>query len=797
MDERAKADVSLDDVRDMIWAALQDKDKDAYLSQVYGGYLVYEKEGKHYRLSYSILDGKVQLGDQATEVEKVWVEVVSKQAEMDDVFADMIRLKQARDPQGTAWDVVICEPGFTLNGWYHPDEALREGASLFEGVDVNLYEMPHGATHVDDSLFPIKSLLVKNKAGWIDNVRHVAGKGIEGVLHLVDSFKWIGKNLLDGIKSGGAVYGLSYDAPVRASKSVIEGRPVMKLAKFLSVDSVDIVTRPAAGGKFIRAVASMQAQYQGGRIMDKKQLWDAILAKRPDLLKDKIFEKVTDDEVVGLARMAMEPEKKDSGSRIQDPEGKQFVTKEEMDIWRCEMALDETLKKSELPEHAQKRMRSLFKSRKFEQADLDKAIADEKDYLAKMTVATAGDPISGSGIRVGIGSVQKAQIAVDRMFNLTKDDMVKLAKMERLDHQPFFTDMRATQDFADYDKIPAFSGLREMYAFFTGDPEVTGQFNRKGLPPDLRANMDINSATFTFMLGNTLGRRLVKEYREFDYLESLVISIRKPVRDFRAQEAVLVGGFPDLAVVDPEVADYVEIAPVTDEEVSYNVGQFGNILTITRRTIINDDISIVQRVVRGLGRAARRTHGKYVWTMLINNWTCTDGTAMFTGAGAHLNLGAAALTHATALIAYQAIAAFTEKDSGERLGLLADRSIKLNLIGPIELMDEMGRIETEDLYYTANDLTTKIPNPLLNKVMAHTHPLLTDATDWYMLLPPTVVDIIEMGYLNGREEPEMFLADSPQAEQVFVADKIRHKIRHEYAGHTIDFRSGYKAVVAG
>jgi hypothetical protein len=65
-----------------------------------------------------------------------------------------------------------------------------------------------------------------------------------------------------------------------------------------------------------------------------------------------------------------------------------------------------------------------------------------------------------------------------------------------------------------------------------------------------------------------------------------------------------------------------------------------------------------------------------------------------------------------------------------------------------------------------------------------------------MPLPPEVADMIEMGYLNGREEPELFVADTPQSEQVFVADKIRHKIRHEYAGAAIDYRTGYGAIVA-
>ena len=169
---------------------------------------------------------------------------------------------------------------------------------------------------------------------------------------------------------------------------------------------------------------------------------------------------------------------------------------------------------------------------------------------------------------MGIGTIERAQMAVDRMFNLTGEDMLAMSRMERLDHQPFFDDpiLRSKQDLEGFDDVPTFSGLREMYDFFTGDHEVTGRFNRKNLPPDMRSSMDITSATFSYILGNTMGRRLVKDYREINYQEALLISTRKPAKDFRQQEAVNVGYFGDLDTVDPETADYEEIAAVTDEE---------------------------------------------------------------------------------------------------------------------------------------------------------------------------------------------------------------------------------------
>jgi hypothetical protein len=111
-------------------------------------------------------------------------------------------------------------------------------------------------------------------------------------------------------------------------------------------------------------------------------------------------------------------------------------------------------------------------------------------------------------------------------------------------------------------------------------------------------------------------------------------------------------------------------------------------------------------------------------------------------------------------------------------------------------METIDSIANDDFYYSTNDLTTKTRNPLKGKISGETVSLLSDANDWGMILPAAEVDHVEMGYLNGRQEPEMFLADSPQAEQVFVGDKIRHKIRHEYAGTPVDYVGAYKAVVA-
>jgi len=731
----------------------------------------------------------------------------------------------ALDPEGTAWEVTICEPGLTRNGWHHPEDALRQAADagVFENCDVNLYELPQGfATHVPDALFDIKTLLVKNKVGWIDTVKHVAGRGLQGVLHFLDSAKALGRNLLTAKTKGDKVYGLSYDANVRAKRDEVEGRKVFNLEKFLAVDSVDIVTRPAAGGKFIRAVASQGLGRHKEVVMDKEQLWDLIHEKRPDLLEGKDKSSVTDEEIAGLARMAMaapEGAEAQGAGRTAQGEGEQRSKQDEpgsggtgepepdsgpseVEILRCEMALDKKLAGAELMPELAEDIRERFAGKVFEAGELDKAVGRAKDIMAKMAEPHGGghgdDYVPASSIRAGIDDLERAQMALDRMLDLTRDDVTELAALKRVGGRPFFEARRSAQDLGGYDDVPAFEGLLDAYIFFTGDAEVRGDFDPRRISKSLRTQMDLTSTTFTYVLGNTLARRLVKDYREPNWREDLLVSIRKNVKDFRQQEAVNVGYFPDIADVDPETAEYDEITGVTDEESTYTVGQKGNLFTVTRKTIINDDLSIVQRLVTRLGKALRRTHAKYVWNKFINNSTCSDGTAWFTGG--HGNLGSTGLDgtgtdYATVLTAYIALAQMTEKDSGERIGLLSDPGVKPTLVYPSDIMAYAESVVSEEDYYSSNDLTTKKKNPLYGKIAGAMIDLFTDANDWGLLLPPSVVDMVEMGYLQGRQEPEFFVADSPQSEQVFVADKIRYKFRHEYAGAVVDYRSGYKASV--
>jgi hypothetical protein len=753
--------------------------------------------------------------------------------ETDSVFRADIEIKETGQAEGTGmvWEAVLIAPGLSRSTppFYWTEEVLQQAAPVFHGVDINAYEVSPGyyghmrepgAGKIED----LKRYLTSKKAGWAENPEYRAGMGIVARVHFLPNHAWIPESLQAGQSSGADVHGLSIDVRYRGFPVLAGESTIIVPTEILSASSVDVVTRPAAGGRFLRSVA---AEANEETQMDRAKLMAIIRQNRPELLTgkdDAAIAAMTEEDILALVQQSVQkPEEGDpgkgagkqekkpdtsngagdsSGQRAAQSEGLtpeqvQEQIKKALEDERVAMAserlLEDALDKSGLPAGAVKRVKRLFESKRATQAEIDAAIKEERDYLAAMAQASGIPAPWGDQSRtsVGLGPVDKIQFAIDRAFGLTKQDMTDFARMERLDGRPIFNDYRAAQA-ADFDDVPRLTGLREFYILVSGDNEISGQFNRRNLPADLRAAQEVTSSTFSYILGNTLNRRLVKDYNELNGHEELLISERKAVKDFRLQEAIALGYPDDLPLIDPETDDYVEGAEVTDEEATYSVKTRGRLLTITRKVIINDDMGLVRRRVSREGRAARGTHARYVWAFAISNKTCTDGTAWFTSG--HGNLGAVALSHVTALVGYKALANMTEKDSGNPLGLL-DGGAKPALVYPVALMETGEKIANEDFYYTTNDLTTKVPNPLKGKVTPIMLSLLADAGDWYMILPPALVDIVEMGYLNGRQEPEMFVADAPDAEHVLRRDRIIYKVRHEYDGTVVDWRSGYKGAV--
>jgi len=771
--------LSFNQIRDLVHQALEKAHKLKqgswlYVTDLYEDAVVYEIEGPqgnkgplYYKRTYAIEEGKVALGNPEAVQRKV--EYLPMQA-----ASRIMAAVGEKDDQdyGYVWRVQVNEYGLGKDGrlnWTR--DPLVAAIPLIEGCRVfALNESQHQA-----SSRPFGKS-TKEIVGWLQNVSDT-GTGIEADFYILKSAntQWLRDALVDSFERGKPdLLGLSFDAMGKTVNRVVAGKRVKEPVEISRVE-VDVVYDPTNNGKFIRMAAAVG---QEGDAEMFQKLLAALKAKRADLYT-QITEgmdagTMTEDEAMSLVAAATVQESGgdadneklvaavlDGMKSLLSTDGNAGKELKEMRIMAAGMTLDRELSASKLPDKAQDQLRKRFGGQEFKLEDLQAAIKETKEFIDDITggggVRHAGD------IRIVRGSSEKLQAAVDKLFGVHVDDQ-----------------------FGD---VAPMKSLRGAYVEMTGDTEVRGYLSPEQTQ---RLQAAYGSTTFSYVLGNTLYRRMVQDYREqSDFGVSRLVgnNIRNAV-DFRTMESVRIGYYGDLPDVDPENVDYPDLGELGDEEISYALNQKGGIITITRKMIINDDMRVVQKIISRLPRAARRTLAKRCWAPFINNATYKgDNKAIFHAD--HNNLGTTAYGIASALAAKTAMAQQTEPESGERLMLRP-----VTVAYPSELYGIVKNVNTFQPQAVTIDNGNNMygffkPEGLIEC------PFMVDATDWLMFADPNECEILELAFLNGQQEPEMFVADQAAVGQMFVADKVQYKIRHEYECEPVDFRGAYKGVVAG
>lgn len=733
------------------------------------------------------------------------------------------RILQATDATGSDWEVEICRVGILDSQraeW--PREVLERDARLFDGA--HCYKNHPSAQQIrqgDDR--PVEDLI-----GYHTNPRMGQGALIS-TLHLLEPEVWAPKlRAIQQAPPGVGGMSLFVDFYAKPKKGLAMG-VVTRIAR---VHSVDLVSTPDGGGRILRAVASKPGIFDfeefcpaaevdlaagakqepasaterragQGANMKEKILRVLQAVKRFDPAKAGPFEaevaaldwtnneKVEDlHERVTQALATIEPPKPAEPVKTEPPAA--ALSKEDRktlddtklaiqqsNVIRCEALLQKALANSKLPVPLCTELERRYKGKEFNEDELLQDINGIRQTYAQMVPEQR---IVNPTVRITMQEEDKLQIGMDKMFGLTHQLKVE-------------TDARGWQRIKQGDplphEIPPLRSLRSAYVAYTGDPDVSGESKIQ------RISQIFNVAGFPYALASTLNRLLLRDYNEVDYRTREIVTSITSAPDFRNQERIRVGYFGDLETVADD-GEYQEIAAVTDERIQFGVGTKGNLLTVTRRTIINDDLNFVQRKVRNLARSAARTFAKFVWGFALDNASYdADSTAWFHGD--HDNLGSTAFSATVAtqvgLMNTIDLAFFnrTEKDSGEKLALSGPYLLVVpKAIHPTAIA--FNQAEYSDAIFTVNpwyhtfgvNNERIFPNPLYG----------SELTDWMVFDVSGNVDLLEIAFLQGRQQPEFLLADQPTVGAMFTQDRITWKVRHEYGGDILDYRGGWKHVVA-
>lgn len=720
------------------------------IQAVYPDRVVVERDRRLFAYPYTLTDdNQVQLGE-PQEVVLDHRAVALREAQ--EVFLE------AQDEQGLKWRVLVIQAGLSGNRNYYPDATLREAVPLFEGARVFVKS--------DDEHLEGKGKSFRNLIGRITAPVFIEGRGkdsgrIEGVLDLLSSADDVPAKLLEAWQRNMAqdLFGFSIDATGAAK--VEKGRRVA--SKITKVHSVDLIIEPGAGGQIINLIEALNPEGNSDMKLRERMI-EAVKAAHKGALPEGLD--INDDEALDEAyREALQHTHDDDAAKDdrKSAAGNAAVggvTREDLDqtVRMVEARAHARVAIAEcgLPDIAKQKLRDRFaQADRFTEAQVDEAIKSERDYLAKFTE---------SGHVANLGESGRAAAGEDRSE--------KVQKM-----------LDAFFDPADR----SVTSFKECYVEITGDSRVTGNMRevnqsrlREALGGEFREALVTTG--LTEILGDSIARRMLADYAEmgqYDVWRNVANVV--PLTDFRTQRRARFGGYGDLPIV-AQAGPYDPLTSPTDEEATYTPAKRGGTETLTLEAIKNDDVGFIRMIPVRLSRAAKRTLAKFVLDFIRTNPTIYDGVALFHAS--HGNLGAAALSATSLAAGRLAMLKQTELDSGDRIGI-GPRS----LLVPPDLEEAGVNLFRRN---TENDKT------LIQSLSLDVLPVWywTDANDWALCADPNEIPTIEVGFMDGQEEPELFVQDNPTQGSLFSNDQITYKIRHTYGGTVDEFRGLYKGVVA-
>lgn len=676
---------------------------------------------------------------------------------------------RVREALGTAPDggrvfaVTVIQPGVSTNGVHYPEATLAAGVRLYEGAKA----FDHHRT--DEEL---KTSTVVGIVGHYEGVTVGPGGSIQANLHLLPSARHVAEALDASLAAQGKglppVVGISHDVQAVLVAAEFDGRKVREATQIVRVLSADVVADPAAGGHAVRAVAG------GSGAADPQE--DAMPATLAELLASASDEdKATLRALLGTADPEPAPTDPDTPADPEAPAEPEGVLVSAGGLVRGSAMADIVVR--ELCATAglagAERVVSEVLPARFTEADVKAAVA---------TAQKIAEGIEKRGLTPTVPHVQVGSEEKDR----------RITRLDRTLEGNYREGYRSFRQIAQ-DWLPGVNVLdedvprallREAYVGASEMRRPDGLLRARESGNPQRVSEAIISSTFGEALGDSITRRLIGLYDNNPLMNwKEIISGSVPINDFRVNRRVRMGGYGNLPAV-AEAANYTALTSPTDEEATYAVTKRGGTENLTLEAITNDDIGALQRIPQELSVAAAQTIHDFVWNFLVANGNIYDGTALFLAG--HNNTAVAALSNAALSAARVAMRKQTRYGAAtQRLNFTPKY-----LVVPAELEETAWTLVTSAVNVVAAANAT-VPN-LHQGMTLIIDPSFADVNDWFVIADPSLIPTIELGYLGGREEPELFVQDMGNVGSMFNNDSVTWKIRHIYGAAVLDFRGFYR-----
>lgn len=242
------------------------------------------------------------------------------------------------------------------------------------------------------------------------------------------------------------------------------------------------------------------------------------------------------------------------------------------------------------------------------------------------------------------------------------------------------------------------------------------------------------------------------------------------VSDFRAHNRYRTGSFGNLDAKN-ELGEFKSKAIPDGEKMSISATTKGNLVSISREAIINDDMGALTGIAQGLGRAAKRTIDVDVFALLAENsgaGPTVAGNPFFHASRG--NVGTPGIP---------AVTSFDEVRTLMRLQQDISGNDYLDLIPEILLVhtSNAGAAKViNDAQYDP-DTANKLQKPNMVRGMYRDiidSPRVSSTKRWYSFCDPGIAAAFEVAFLDGVQEPYLELQNG------WTVDGAQYKVRLDY-----------------
>ena len=295
-----------------------------------------------------------------------------------------------------------------------------------------------------------------------------------------------------------------------------------------------------------------------------------------------------------------------------------------------------------------------------------------------------------------------------------------------------------------------------------------------------------STSDFPLILENVMNKNLQAAYMETPQTFR-DLGRRTTVNDFRDKHTYSLGDAPNLLPLG-EHGEY-KAGTFSEGKEKYAIATFARKIGFTRKMLINDDMSALDRVPQMFGAAGSRLESNIVWGLILNynfftntadNILMNDGLPLFHAT--HGNL----LTTGSA---FSETALSDARKLGRKTKTLDNNFMNLTfgeLVIPEDIETTVEKILVQNILAAVSGNTNPFQNTLRHRVEPRLSAISTTA--WYTF--SKMVDTFEYAYLAGEEE--MYTETNTQTD----IDGMEVKVRKDFGAGLVDYRGMQKATGA-